>query len=69
MSKLNELIDRLCPDGVPYKSLGELCDIKTGKDITKKDAEKGGQYPIISGGQTPMGFFHISNRKANTVTI
>lgn len=69
MSKLKELIDRLCPDGVEFKPLGELCEIKTGKGITKKDAEKGGKFPIISGGQTPMGFFHISNRAANTVTI
>lgn len=69
MSKLQELIQALCPEGVPFKPLGELCEIKTGKGITKKDAEKGGNYPIISGGQAPMGFFHISNRKANTVTV
>ena len=69
MSKLKELIDRLCPEGVEFITLNELCEIKTGKGITKKDAEKGGRFPIISGGQTPMGFFHISNRAANTVTI
>lgn len=28
MSKLQELINRLCPDGVPFKPLGELCEIK-----------------------------------------
>ena len=28
MSKLKELIGRLCPNGVPYKSLGEICEIK-----------------------------------------
>ena len=69
MSRLKELIDRLCPNGVEFHTLGSICEIKTGKGITKKDAEKGGCYPIISGGQTPMGFFHVSNRKANTVTI
>ena len=69
MSKLKELIDKLCPNGVKFLSLGELCEIKTGKGITKKDADKGGIFPIISGGQSPMGFFHISNRAANTVTI
>ena len=69
MSRLKELIDRLCPNGVEFHTLGSICEIKTGKGITKKDAEKGGCYPIISGGQTPMGFFHVSNRMANTVTI
>ena len=28
MSKLQELINRLCPDGVPYKALGDVCEIK-----------------------------------------
>ena len=28
MSKIQELINRLCPDGVPFKPLGELCEIK-----------------------------------------
>lgn len=69
MSKLQELIDRLCPDGVPFKPLRDLCEIKTGKGITKKDASEEGIYPIISGGQTPMGMYHKSNRQANTITI
>lgn len=69
MSKLQELIDRLCPNGVEFKPLGEVCEIKTGKGITKNDATEGGTFPIISGGQSPMGFYHLSNRKANTVTI
>lgn len=28
MSEIKKLIERLCPDGVEYKKLGELCDIK-----------------------------------------
>ena len=28
MSRLNELIQQYCPDGVEYKPLGEVCDIK-----------------------------------------
>ncbi|SHL27906.1 hypothetical protein SAMN05720469_1569, partial [Fibrobacter intestinalis] len=26
MSKLQELIQELCPDGVEYKKLGEVCE-------------------------------------------
>lgn len=69
MSKLQELIDKLCPNGVEYKPLGEVCEIKTGKGITKNDATGGGNYPIISGGQTPMGYYHEYNRGPKTVTI
>ena len=28
MSEIKELIERLCPDGVEYKKLGEVCEIK-----------------------------------------
>lgn len=69
MSKLQELIDKLCPNGVEFKPLGEVCEIKTGKGITKNDATGGGNYPIISGGQTPMGYYHEYNRGPKTVTI
>ena len=69
MSKLQELIQKLCPNGVEYKKLGDFCEIKTGKGITKSDAVLGGTYPIISGGQSPMGYYHTFNREANTVTI
>lgn len=56
-------------NGVGYKKLGDFCEIKTGKGITKSDAVLGGTYPIISGGQSPMGYYHTFNREANTVTI
>ena len=69
MSKLSELIKELCPNGVEYKKLGEICDIKTGKGITKDDAVDNGPYPIISGGYERMGFYDKYNRDENTVTI
>lgn len=69
MSRLNELIRELCPDGVEFKKLGVICEIKTGKGITKADAINGGHFPIISGGKYPMGYYNEWNRHANTVTI
>ena len=39
MEKIKQMIDRLCPNGIEYSKLGDVCDIKTGKGITKKDAE------------------------------
>ena len=37
MSKLEELIQKLCPNGVEYKTLGEVCSVitkQTGFDYT-----------------------------------
>lgn len=69
MSRLKELIGKLCPDGVEYVELGRVCDIKTGKGVTKKDATEVGEYPIISGGIEPLSNYNTYNREANTVTI
>ncbi len=54
---------------VEWKKLGEVCEIKTGRGITQKDCSEDGQYPVISGGQTPMGMYHQYNRESKTVTI
>ena len=69
MSKLNDLINKLCPDGVYFVKLGEVCEIKTGKGITQKDCSDAGEYPVYSGGKEPMGYYHKYNRDENTVTV
>ena len=37
MTKLEQLIEQLCPDGVEYKSLGEIATISRGGSFQKKD--------------------------------
>lgn len=69
MSRIKDLINELCPNGVEYKKYGEVFEIKTGKGITTKDASDDGVYPIISGGTTPMGYYNEFNRNKNTITI
>ena len=49
MSKLEELIARLCPDGVEYKSLGEIANISRGKVMSKDYLRDNvGDYPVYS---------------------
>ena len=50
MSKLEELINRLCPDGVEYKTLGEVATISRGGNFQKKDFVEEGK-PCIHYGQ------------------
>lgn len=53
MSKLQELIQRLCPDGVEYKKLGEICKVVNApKKLNKKDYQDIGLYPIIDQGKS-----------------
>jgi type I restriction enzyme S subunit len=48
------------------KTLGEVCKFKNGKGI-KKDTLVEGEYPVIGGGQKPMGFHNEYNTDKNTI--
>ena len=37
MSEIKKLIERLCPDGVEYKRLGDVTEILRGRRLTKKE--------------------------------
>ena len=53
-------------EGVVVKTLGEVCNFKNGKGI-KKDTLVEGEYPVIGGGQKPMGFHNEYNADENTI--
>ena len=48
------------------KELGEVCNFKNGKGI-KKDTLVDGEYPVIGGGQKPLGFHNEYNTNENTI--
>ena len=51
-----QLIDRLCPDGVPYRKLGEMCETFTGSTPSKKNkAFYGDAYPFYKPGDYSHG--------------
>ena len=58
MSKLSDLIQELCPNGVEYKKLGEVATISRGGNFQKKDFVEQG-VPCIHYGQiyTRYGLF------------
>lgn len=49
MSRLDELIKELCPDGVEKKRIDALCEIKRGRVMSKDYiASNAGDYPVFS---------------------
>ena len=49
MSKLNDLIKELCPDGVEYKRVDDVCRISRGRVMSKSYiASNEGEYPVYS---------------------
>ena len=45
MSRLDELITELCPDGVKYKKIGECCSLVKGNTPIQKATP--GEYPLV----------------------
>ena len=69
MSEIKKLIERLCPDGVEYKKLGEICEINRGVRVVRKDLSDEGLYPVFQNSLTPLGYYDKSNYPAGTTFI
>ena len=63
MSKLDELIAELCPEGVVYKAIDELAKTLSPQvKIKSHDYLDCGQYPVIDQGQDFIGGYTNDNR-------
>ena len=69
MGTLEKLISQLCPDGVEYKPLGEVCKIEKGVQLNRETLKEEGAYPVINGGINPSGFWDEYNYEAHKITI
>ena len=68
MTKLEQLIQEKCPNGVEYKKLKDVSLMRRGTSLTKSQSTFG-NIPVISGGKEPAFYCNISNRNADIVTV
>ena len=52
----------------PMVKLGEVCEIRKGTAITRKEVVKG-SIPVIAGGQSPSTYHNVANRTGETITV
>ena len=70
MSKLEELIEQYCPDGVEYVRLGDVLSVNRGKRLTKTQLSEDGKYFVYHGSKdTPLGKYSMFNVKGNTTIV
>lgn len=69
MSKLNELIQQLCPDGVEYKKLKNAVSIERGKRVVKSQLSQINGFPVYQNSLIPLGYHTECNYPANTTFI
>ena len=51
------------------KRLGEVCEIKKGKQLNRSGLSESVGFPVINGGVSPSGYTNIFNTEAGTITI
>lgn len=68
MSKIDTLIKELCPNGVKFRSIGEVTNLVRGEHMTK-DLAIEGPYPVVSASREPMGLHKDFNNSGSAVTV
>lgn len=69
MTKLDELIAELCPDGVEYKKLGDAVSVERGKRVVKSQLSEFQGFPVYQNSLVPLGYHVESNYSANTTFV
>jgi len=69
MSRIEQLIEELCPDGVEFKELGEICNIFIGSFVKKTQHNDSFEYPVYNGGIQPTGYFNCFNSNKYSVVL
>jgi type I restriction enzyme S subunit len=69
MSRIEELIEELCPEGVEFRELGDICNIFIGSFVKKTEHNLSYEYPVYNGGIQPTGYFNNFNSNKNCVVL
>ena len=68
VSKIEDLINQLCPDGVEHKQLGDVAEFNRGKALSRSEMNDG-QYPVVAGGIKPVSWCDKFNRTGESVSV
>ncbi|HPS55196.1 MAG TPA: restriction endonuclease subunit S, partial [Sedimentisphaerales bacterium] len=69
MSKIDELIEELCPDGVEYMALGDVCNSLKKGTLKQGELQIDGIHPVINSGREWYGFYRSYNNEANAFVM
>ncbi len=66
---LPKLIAELCPDGVEYKTLGDVCVSLKKETLKQSSLIENGKYPVINSGRKLYGHYSSFNNDCEAITI
>lgn len=69
MGRIEELIQRYCPDGVEYVQIKDIAKCSMGEFVHKNKQDTNAPYPVFNGGITNTGFYKEYNTDENKVIV
>ena len=69
MCKLNELLTQLCPCGIKYSPLSNVCKSLPKGTLKTGDLNQNGKYPVINSGKDFYGRYQEYNNEGNVFTL
>ncbi len=69
MSRLERMIQTLCPDGVSFANLGDFASINKGQQLNLTEMTDDAPFPVLNGGINPSGYYDQYNTEENTIAI
>lgn len=69
MTHIEQMIQDMCPNGVEWKTLGEVCKIERGVRVVRNELQNEGDIPVYQNSLTPLGYYHLSNTPAYTTFV
>ena len=69
MSKLDDLIEKLCPNGVEYRTFKDFMKSMPKGTLKQNELVDNGMYPVINSGRDYYGFYNNYNNDTDVITI
>ena len=69
MSKINDLIKELCPNGVRFYQIKDIAKVTIGEFVHKNKQREDAKYPVFNGGISNTGFYDEYNNEGNKILI
>ena len=69
MSKIFDLINELCPDGVKFDEIGVICKSLAKGTLKQENLVDKGAYPVVNSSRDYYGFYDKYNNEANAFTV
>ena len=69
MSKIDDLINKLCPNGVAKQKIKYICNVSIGEFVHKNKQRDDAPYPVYNGGISNTGYYDEYNNDGEMILI